>query len=684
MPVLALLRTRALLATRIGGGVAKLMLVTDVVDNRTYQRAAGATVSGNIPLAGTYTGAAPVSIQAQVHKVSDNSVVKSWFSLSGGSISGGNWSGNLASVPQGGSYYVKVRASDVPVVGAAGLNSFSVGIVIVAYGQSNMNHMFTTVASPASPQAGTIAWSAGGGWATPPAADGARAFLNSLNTLTGIPVAIVNCALDGAPVGYLDPASSQWSSVVQPALAAIGDAEMMIVDQGEGDAAVASAASVWTTGWAAIHSGMAAIVGRTASAMPIVFAGMGTETAGVADGAWATIQGAIISAPTNITGAYFSHNNYDLTRVDGYHYDAAGLTKQGLRFAETCAQLSAGLTNGFPAWNISGSATVDATHSTVDVGHSLGTDFTPTTGITGFEISGDNGATWSAATGVRTSATRITLSHASVPTTSARKIRYLYGGAPIISGLVVDNSAFVAPLNYTGANLSPTPTASLPTPTWEGAAQAGSQTGGGPVVQTATGFNLSASGRKFVIIGINGPYSPVEGVVVTPDVGTAKSAALLSTSGAGADNVSQLWAVLLDADANSATSCTVACSWASAPYTFAYVNVWSVSSGDLTSTTPTATNAGNSAATAVGSIAVTLTVPAGGFVIAVSEQTSTASSAALLSGVGVTPVDRGGGLVQGTRTTAADAANVAAGSATVTATYAGATAPASIAVAAFR
>lgn len=95
---------------------------------------------------------------------------------------------------------------------------------------------------------------------------------------------------------------------------------------------------------------------------------------------------------------------------------------------------------------VAGVARVDDTHSDVTLAHFGGNDFTPASGITGFQISTDDFATVLAiSAAARQSAAVIRLTHASTGGAAA-KVRYQWGATPDISGAVNDNGAAVRPL----------------------------------------------------------------------------------------------------------------------------------------------------------------------------------------------------------------------------------------------
>ena len=84
--------------------------------------------------------------------------------------------------------------------------------------------------------------------------------------------------------------------------------------------------------------------------------------------------------------------------------------------------------------------------------HRGGTDITPASGITGFEVfDNGSGVTIQSAARAATDAVRLTLSR-SIVAGHTVTLRYLYGTTPNVSGLVKDNSPLALPLeNTTGS-----------------------------------------------------------------------------------------------------------------------------------------------------------------------------------------------------------------------------------------
>jgi hypothetical protein len=593
-------------------------VLTDVPNGRLFQRAAGATV-GPVSLSGTYSGGDPTAIEIQVLKKADNTVVKDWTAASSAAIAGGSWAATVTGVPQGGSYYVKARPANVPSLAQTGTNGCFVGIMIVIYGQSNAGGLAGTADGSIPATAANVTYyNVNGTWSAPPG-NGSRTLCNSVASQTGVPTAAMCGAVAGVALSYLMAGHGEgYFEAMAAQIQAVGGAEMIVWQHGEGDAAGAGGGiPTYIANQSTLHSQLCAAAGRTKAQMPFVIGGMGNADVSGTDDFWDQMQRKLMDCATTNPSTYYSHSNMDVVRLtgDGYHYDAPSQGRNGARFAKTVGTVL-GVSTGYPRSQIVSAATVDATTTRVTIAHALGTDFAPTTGIKGFDVSGDNGATWAAATGARVNATTIDLTHASVTTSTGRLIRYLYGMRPDVSAMVKDNSALNAPMIVSAGPITPAPLASLPVPTFR---SVGSANAAVSTAQTLTAISIgNAASRRMIMMGIssNGGALPTS-IVFTPNVGTAKTATIAANTVTTGPRPQVAYAVL-DADADTATTVNVVINYGSNPFSTAYTTIWTVPSGDLLSTTPVDVKYlfdGTGTAT---TLSVSPKTTTGGFVIAVT------------------------------------------------------------------
>lgn len=424
-----------------------LLTLSNIEDGKIFQRSAGET-SGPVTVSGIYDGDS-TGIQARVLLDADDSTVVDWTTIVA-SPTNDVFSGDIT-VPQGGPYYVQVRHANLTGTVKEGTTTFYVGTVIVIYGQSNAARFTVNGTSPPAAASGTR-WFNGSSWTSVPAANGIRNLLNDLIGLTGVPVGALNGAISGKTVAQLseDSGTSYFADLAAQIAASGGDAEFIVWHQGESDAAFATPAATYSTLLDALHQSIADEVSRTKAQIPFVVSSLATATGQATDANWWTIQGALVLADADHAAIHYSHSNLDavLAAGDPVHLSNASNGVSGKRYASTIGNLLGEVADP-TAWFIASIAMVDTTHTDVTLVHSLGTDFTPTSGITGFEISDDAGSNWEVpSAAVRQDATTIRLTHGVMDLGDARVLRYQYGQTPDVSGAVLDNSSLAVPLNH--------------------------------------------------------------------------------------------------------------------------------------------------------------------------------------------------------------------------------------------
>jgi hypothetical protein len=425
------------------GTISPSLTMATIAADRIYQRDIGET-SKDVPLSGTYNVITPGAIEGRVLLAADDSEVVAWTAVDA-SPSGNAWSGVL-NVPQGGPYYIEVRDDGETLLATS--NEFFVGALIIGYGQSNWLGHMTVTSSPPAAEANTRHFN-GSAWVSVPVGNGVREMLNFLATDTGIPWGIVSGGQNGVLISLLRDGQTAFENLQTDIAAMGGDAEFVVYHQGEGEGDSGTSIATWDTSLDALHGELCALTGRTKAQMPLVVSSLSTMDDGSTDANWNDIQAKIREADSDFANIHFSHSNMDATRVDSFHWNAASYGRSGRRYAQTIADLL-GTESTSPAWFVDDVAEIiDDVNTRVTVTHSMGTDFTPTSGITGFECSDDNGASWESATGARVDATTIELTHASLATDAPRKVRYQYGRQPDVSAPVLDNSSIASPLCHT-------------------------------------------------------------------------------------------------------------------------------------------------------------------------------------------------------------------------------------------
>lgn len=659
----------ALLGGVTGPAIPTAFTLTDIASGQLFQRAAGST-SGPVRAGGTYSGGEPSAIELQVRKVSDNSVVKSW-TVATATIGGGAWSASITDVAQGGSYYVEARPSNATGLAKTGSNPFFVGIMLIGYGQSNwLNHM-GAASSPAAALDGTCYFN-GANWAAVPSANGVRNLLNGIRTLTGVPVGIVSGGHSGVKLEVLQKGSGSgdYENLAAAIAASGGDAEFIVFHQGEGDAVKGAPtnATTWQGQLDTLHGDIGNEVGRTKTQLKLILSSLGVNSGGAGasadDASWDYMQRTLLDAASTLTGVYFSHSNMDGTNAvgDTIHWDAATYGRSGDRYAQTIAVLNGDQVHK-PAWYATAATRVDATHTDITTAHDMGTDFTPTSGITGFDISNDNGTTWAAATGARQSATVIRLTHADLGTVE-RKIRFGYGMLPDTSGVPKDNGSLTVPIVPSAGNLTAAAAATLPTPTFR--ASLPSTGSGGVRTSASQSIGAAAPDRKLLIFvtGNTGTSQTLTNLVVTPNVGSPVTATpvLVQTT------LTNPFVAAFVADVPDGTTATFTITFSGTIFFAPEFHIWTVPANDLASASPVASVKNQNASGT--SISLNIATSAGGFVVAAATLGSSGATC-VVSGT-ETYATRSNNYFGGAQQAAADSSNVSANAnSVVTANFSG-------------
>lgn len=647
--------------------------LADLPNNSVFQRDIGG-VSKFVPLAGTYTGGAPGTVEAQI--LSGATVIKDWTTLTGGSIGAGVWTGAITT-PQGGPYTAKIRAGDSHGIIATGTNQWNVGIVIGGCGQSNLVGTFLKFAAPIpAAVSGTYYYGipffdgfAGSGWTTVPATNGLRTMLNSLRALTGLPVAAILGAVGGQNIQALSKGAGTniYENFLAAVLAGPGTVEAIVWDQGEGNTngSTPSTEPQYKVLFDTLHGQYASDLGLTKAQIPMFIGTLGTTNiAAVTPGdtttdvTWATIRSALANCAVEQAGVIVSHSNDNSPRgSDPYHYTPLAHESIGRWFAQSIANHLGFVSTGNPAWEITGGAVIDGTHTTVALTHGMGTDFTPTTGITGFEVSGDGGGTWQTpSSAVRTNATTITLTHESINTSNLRQVRYQYGmraDLSAVANLVLDNSALANPLVYTHPVLSPTPLFIQPAVTY---LQSNSYTGTG-TTRTLVAQSVGAAGAaRLLVFAVasagTASFEHATAVSCTFDVGGSASATLVEGVTTTSRPDVSLWQTLVP---SGASTVDFSITFSASPQAGA-VSCWTFPTALLTSTTKVGSAQATSAAGTPTTLTATLVSAAHGIIIMAGIGFGSTSAANQSGGDGW--VERRDSVISGGRIVNADASDV--------------------------
>lgn len=434
------------------GAVANGITITTPAAGRIHQRSG---TTGTITVTGTYTGS-PTSIEARLVEDGTSTLLSTFdWSTKVASPAGGTYSFSFTSVPEGSGkrfYNVQVRfGNDAGTTATSG--KVGVGALVGVVGQSNAYLLFRDRATATTPDAAVRVYGNIGSWAAPDTAEmaGAIGLGNTLATLLDVPVGVLDYAYN-ASVLYTQwlPVSGTVNRIFTDGVAGLDDKlEAVVWIQGEGDAAAGRSQAQYYADLGTLFADWRTTSFGQAS-LPIVVATLARRTvAGYTDAQSQAITDAQIQkcADANI----YRVDRKDLALDgDGIHHTAAAFETLGARCAQAVAY-AIGEVSYYRGPSIASVTEVTPGGAVFDVNltHRGGTDFTPPTGVTGlrFLVAGTP-ATINSAVQQDDDTIRVTLSASpgSMPV-----VQNLYGAAPTITGVVLDNSALALPLEGTNA-----------------------------------------------------------------------------------------------------------------------------------------------------------------------------------------------------------------------------------------
>jgi len=288
---------------------------------------------------------------------------------------------------------------------------------------------------------------------------------NSLLETFDFPIAFVPAAKGGSnlyvnagnygwayrnPANHFDTSTLYGQSITKAR--SVGGVELIIMHQGEADLSAGRTEAQY-------EADFATMIGNyrqdLRAGIPIFICQLGTVGAGTSAGATG-----IRSAQHDVdngTSIFMAATAMDLPRIDTWHYNTSALTVIGTRLANAIKYYFSRSTY-YRGPSITSASFSDGSRKQVVVtlGHRGGTDITPGSGITGFEVL-DNGSDVALQSAARDApdAVRLTLSR-SVSSGHTVTLRYLYGTTPAVSALVKDDSSLALPLENTTASVTVT------------------------------------------------------------------------------------------------------------------------------------------------------------------------------------------------------------------------------------
>lgn len=442
-------------------GAASTLTIVTPTDGAIAQRTAGV---GAISVTGTYTGS-PTSIEARLVLDGTSTALSGFdWSTKVASPSGSAFAFSFASVPENAWYNVQVRNSATPgTVVTSG--KCGVGALVPLVGQSNAWFWFARGDSTLTPNSklrvigsgsdnGIASVNAAKNWAVPATAsmNGAIAFGNRLATILNTLIGVIDVTWDGSGLTLTGNGGS-WlptATAGQPYQRAkaflntiTSKVEAVVVVNGETDGANGVSQATFYAGMGTLISAIRTDFGS--STTPIITALLGKRTDGlITDANAEVIRNAQVQSAADT--AIYRVARTDLTRnADGVHLDPTGFANLGTRCAQAlCYALGAAAYYRGP--QIASVVKLTVTTFEVTLTHGNGTDFTPTSAITGFRaLDGATPVTVSSA--ARTAANKVLLTLATAPA-ALPTIQYMWGTQPDVTAPLLDNSALALPLEF--------------------------------------------------------------------------------------------------------------------------------------------------------------------------------------------------------------------------------------------
>jgi len=436
--------------TEVSSSREPSIAVADFEDGRIFQRKGTST---DITVSGTYTGT-PKAIEARVVREGTLEEIVPWTVIDA-SPKNGLFLGLLPDVPQGGWYKIHVRHSTNHSVSSYGSHKWGIGILVACLGQSNMKEWFykgITLRAHSLLRRFTVE-----GWAELGSmGNGAIAFGNRIIERLVIPVGMLDYSENGSGLrkeadfgtGYWEDTSV--GSIYNRFVAGVsetGDAvEFVIWIQGEADAArgtvtedeYAKSLESFVTNQirADIRNG------SHREYLPFLIVTM-VKRPGGKDKPNQAIRNAQRRVAETVADCYLAATTLDLENQGRQHLAPDGFIPMGRRVAQTVLFIL-GEEKYYRGPEVAEVKYVDDRTIDVRIKHRGGTDFTPDSGISGWEIL-MNGARVPIAEVYRHDPRTIKIMLKKSLTGKAT-IRYLYGAMPDASNPVLDNSAMRLPL----------------------------------------------------------------------------------------------------------------------------------------------------------------------------------------------------------------------------------------------
>lgn len=441
--------------------------LTEPVNYIVHQRDVSLETA-SVTIAGTYTTSLGTA-EAKITAFSGGATIVDWTEIDA-SPSGNVFSGALT-IPQGGWYLVQVRDGDNVGDTDVGSNKLGVGVIVATAGQSNMARFYPTVYGTASHD--LLSLYNVSAWQHYPTGQGAGATTlgNKLATVLGIPIGLIDGSVGGTGLttggdsgsGYwLDTAGSSVYDDFQVKVnaAAPNGVEVIMWIQGENDSTRGVSYATHLAGMSTLMTNIRTDISNMndTTNLPFIAAEIGSDaTAGTTDAEANDIRNAIVDGVEANDDAYLGATTLDIARADDVHWTPTGQEIAAVRLALSYLKLLDAVTYSGLGPVINSYVTNSTTETDILIVDNGGTDFTPTSAITEFEVL-DDGTPVTVSAAIRQNAHTIRLTHTAI--SGVKTIRYMYKAVPTITGVVIDDTTETLPLRSAGNGISERATSS--------------------------------------------------------------------------------------------------------------------------------------------------------------------------------------------------------------------------------
>jgi hypothetical protein len=432
--------------------------LSDFANGRIFQRKNRST---NIVVSGTYTQQIE-AIEARVVKDGTFDEVVPWTVIDA-SPRNGIFVGALTNVPQGGWYNLQIRSTTHPEMSIHGTHKWGVGMLVACLGQSNMKEWFYTgtdlEAHPLLRKFTDNSWSIPGKHG-----NAAIAFGNRIIDRLGIPVGLLDYSKNGSGLRKeADWGTGYWEntapgSIYNRFIAGVSETggmiEFVIWIQGEADAArgtvTAEEYAASLQRFITNQVRMDITNGSDFEDLPFLIVMM-IKRPGGKDKPHQDIRNAQKHIAENVTNSYLAATTLDLKNHGRQHLTPKAYITLGRRVSQSILHLLNEETY-HRGPRVSSVSRIDNRTIEIKIQHNAGSDFTPDSGITGWEV---------IARGARLPITKVYRHDPQTirmdleyPLDEKTEIRYLYGAMPDVKHPVLDNSPMSLPLEAYQAEIN--------------------------------------------------------------------------------------------------------------------------------------------------------------------------------------------------------------------------------------